>query len=130
LGAPLKAIGLYVEADGAIDFNGQDVTVKIIGISGPVSGLGGVKLSVNGYANYTTNGLGFSYHSENKGITDLAPAKPWKLVVQQKIGLYGNAPNTFTIKNAKIANLDVTGSETIKLMGCTNAGGNTGLTFP
>ncbi len=126
----LNAIALYVEKGGKLDLNHKNVTVDLIGIAGYASNLGGSTIAVNGFATYTTNGFGFSYHSPNPGIRlDLAPDLPWYLQVHQVKARYGTAPNVFKIVNSDIGNLKATG-DPLELVNCTDKGGNTGLVFP
>jgi hypothetical protein len=129
LAGPVNAFGLYVESTGTIDFAGKNLTVGLIGVNGPVLNIGGATVTVTGFANYTTNGLGLSYHSGNSTKQlNLAPTTPWKLIVNQTEKFYGGSANTFTLNNAKIANLTYTG-DAVKITSCVNGGGNSGLAF-
>lgn len=127
---PLNTIALYVEPGATTDLAGNNVTAKLLGIGGLVQGLGGCTITVTGAVGYTNNGFGFLRGVKSKETLDLAPEKPWTLLVKPETKwLADKGTGPFTIYSAKVGNCNAAGGEEVRAEKSSDAGGNKNVLF-
>ncbi len=121
----LNAVLLSSDSRSEIDFSAAKVKVQLLQIRGPVRELAGTEITVTGFGNELENGFG----SEGASVLDLAPAKPWKLIVKPRDALSGTHPRPFVIRNASIGSLDASRGEEIRAEKYIDGGGNKNVKF-
>ena len=121
----LNAVALSNDSSSEIDFSAARVKVQLLQIRGPVRELAGTEITVTGFGSQLENGFG----SDHASVLDLAPAKPWKLIVKARDALAGTNAHPFVIRNATIGNLDASGGDEIRAEKYIDGGGNKNVKF-
>jgi hypothetical protein len=126
-----------VEAGGekTVDFNHQNLTARSLGCAAQVKNLGGVTITLTSWAGWSPFAFGRSksFMSDKPSVIDLAPDKPWKLVVKtDEIEAYSDVAKRqpFAFINCRVGNCDASGGTVVIATDrCEDLGGNRNVTF-
>jgi hypothetical protein len=130
-------IASLVEAGGEkiVDFNHQNLTARSLGCAAQVKNLGGVTITLTSWAGWSPFCFGRckSFMPDHPPVINLAPDKPWKLIVKtDEIEAFSDKAKRqpFIFINCTVANCDASGgTAVIATERCTDKGGNRNVTF-
>jgi hypothetical protein len=132
---PVIASLVEAGAGKVIDFNHQNLTARSLGCAAQVKNLGGVTITLTSWAGWSPFcfGRSKSFMPKETPLIDLAPDKPWKLMVKsEEIEAYSDQDKRqpFAFINCRIGNCDASGGEAILATDrCIDAGGNQSVKF-